>query len=88
MMIVHCFLVSKTSSEKIQSVLLLQSRQGEWFTINYNRKDPPFLSLGITPSHTDLLGSQCLLPEERRLSIPETGEKERNCLFKSYTDLE
>ena len=26
--------------------------------------------------------------KERRLSMPETGEKERNCLFKSYTDLE
>ena len=31
---------------------------------------------------------EMLPPEERRLSMPETGEKERNCLFKSYTDLE
>ena len=38
--------------------------------------------------HAHLLGSQCQPPEERRLSMPETGEKERNCLFKSYTNLE
>ena len=44
----------------------------------------PF-SLG-DPWH--LLGSPCLLPEEKRLSMPETGEKERNYLFKSYTGLE
>ena len=47
-------------------------------------KGPPFLSGG--PPH--LLGSPCPLPEERCLSMPETGEKERNYLFKSYTDLE
>ena len=35
-----------------------------------------------------LLGSPCPPPEERRLSMPDTGEKERNYLFKSYTDLE
>ena len=40
------------------------------------------------PSPTHLLGSKCPPPEERRLSMTETGEKERNCLFKSYTDLE
>ena len=56
--------------------------------INYYRKDPPFLFLEVPPIHTHLLGSKCLPPEERRLSMPETGEKERNYLFKSYTDLE
>ena len=61
---------------------------GGWFMINYYGKDSPFLSLEIPPPHTHLLGSQCLPPEERRLSMPETGEKERNSLFKSYTDLE
>ena len=35
-----------------------------------------------------LLGSPCPPPEDRHLSMPETGEKERNYLFKSYTDLE
>ena len=59
-----------------------------WFMINYYRKDSPFLSLEVPPPHTHLLGSQCPLPEEKRLSMPETGEKERNCLFKSYTNLE
>ena len=54
--------------------------------INYYRKDPPFLSLEVLPP-THLLGSKCPPPEERRLSMPETGEKERNYLFKSYTDL-
>ena len=32
----------------ISVVLLLQSRWG-WFTINYYRKDPPFLSLEVPP---------------------------------------
>ena len=59
-----------------------------WFTINYYRKDSPFLSLGVPSPHAHLLGSKCPPPEERRLSMPETGEKERNCLFKSYTNLE
>ena len=52
--------------------------------IYYYQKDPPF-SLGV---HPHLLGSLCQLPEERCLSMPEIGEKERNYLFKSYTDLE
>ena len=47
---------------------------------------PPFLSLEVPPA-THLLGSKCPPPEERRLLTPETGEKERNYLFKSYTDL-
>ena len=59
-----------------------------WFTINYYRKDSPFLSLEVPPPHAHLIGSQCPPPEERRLSMPETGEKERNYLFKSYTNLE
>ena len=45
---------------------------------------PPFV-LGVGP---DLLGLPSPSPEERHLSMPETGEKERNYLFKSYTDLE
>ena len=67
---------------------LLQSKGRRWFTINYYRKDSPFLSLEVPPPHAHLLGSKCPPPEERLLSMPETGEKERNCLFKSYTDLE
>ena len=47
-------------------------------------KGPSFRSGG--PPH--LLGLPCPQPEERHLSMPETGEKERNYLFKSYTDLE
>ena len=37
-------------------------------------KDPPFFSGGSSP----VLGLICLPPEGRRLSMPETGEKERN----------
>ena len=45
-------------------------------------KDPLF-PWGSSP----ILGSLCLLPEERYLSMPEIGEKERNYyLSKSYTD--
>ena len=68
-------------------VKLLQSKGRGWFMINYYRKDSPSVSGGSFP-HAHLLGSKCPPPEERRLSMPETGEKERNCLFKSYTDLE
>ena len=68
-------------------VALLQSSVVGWFTINYYRKDSPFLSLEGPPPHAHLLGSKGLPPEEGRLSIPETGEKERDCLFKSYTNL-
>ena len=53
---------------------------GEQYTIT---ERTPFLSGGLP-----LLLSPCRLPEERRLSMPETAEKERNYLFKSYTDLE
>ena len=48
---------------------------------------PLSVSGGSFP-HAHLLGSKCPPPEERHLSMPETGEKERNCLFKSYTSLE
>ena len=48
---------------------------------------PLSVSGGSFP-HAHLLGLQCPPPEEGRLSMPETGEKERNCLFKSYTNLE
>ena len=54
-------------------------------TIYYYRKVPPFSLWGFPPH---LLGSLCPLPKERCLLMPETGEKERNYLFKSYTDLE
>ena len=49
---------------------------------------PLSVSGGPPSPHTHLLGSKCPPPEERRLSMPETGEKEINYLFKSYTDLE
>ena len=52
------------------------------------QKGSPLSVSGSPPPHTHLLGSQCLLAEERRLSMPETGEKEMNYLLKSYTDLE
>ena len=72
----------------VYAPVMLQSRRRGWFTINYYRKDSPFLSLDVPSPHAHLLGSQCPPPDERRLSMPETGEKERNCLFKSYTNLE
>ena len=46
-------------------------------------KGPPFSPRVIPP-----LGSLCPPPEERHLSMPEIGKRERNYLFKSYTDLE
>ena len=57
------------------NMLLLQNRPGWgcWMI------DPPFFSEGSSP----VLGSLCLPPEERRLSVPEIGEKERSYyLFK------
>ena len=66
------------------ALLLLQNRPGGvGCTIYYNGEDPPFFSRGLPP-----LGSLYPPPEERCLSMPEIGEKERNYLFKSYTDLE
>ena len=71
-------------------VVLLQNRQGVGGAVHNILlwKGSPFLSLGVPPPPPHLLGLQCPPPEERRLSMPETGEKERNYLFKSYTDLE
>ena len=61
-------------------VVVSQNRPG-WGPNNI--KDPPFFSRGSFL----LLGSLCSLPGERHLSMPETGEMERNYyLFKSYTD--
>ena len=71
-----------------RAAVVLQSRGRGWFTINYYRKDSAFLSLEVPSPHAHLLGPQCPPPEERHLSMPETGEKESNCLFKSDTDLE
>ena len=65
--------------------MVLQNRPGAGGTIYYYRKDSLFLS-GVPP--TDLLGPPFLPPEERHLSVSQIGEKERNYLFKSYTDLE
>ena len=63
--------------------ILLQNRQGG---SQYTIMERTPLSLWGSPPY--LLGPPCPLPEERRLLMPETGEKERNYLFKSYTDLE
>ena len=60
-----------------------QSQGGEQYTIT--KRTPPF-ALGVLPH--PVLDSPFPLPGKRRLSMPETGEKERNYLFKSYTDLE
>ena len=61
-----------------------------WEVVHDNllQKGFPLSVSGGSFPHAHLLGSKCPPPEERRLSMPETGEKERNCLFKSYTDLE
>ena len=45
----------------------------------------PFSLSGGAPPHTHLLGSKCPPPEERRLSMPEIGEKERNYLKVTQT---
>ena len=55
---------------------------------NLLQKGFPLSVSGRSFPHAHLLGSKCPPPEERHLSMPETGEKEMNCLFKSYTDLE
>ena len=58
---------------------MLQNRRGR--AERYRR--PPFFLRGLLP----ILGLLCPPPEEKRLSMPEIGEKERNYyLFKSYTD--
>ena len=63
---------------------LLQNRWGVEVNDTLLLKGPLILLGG--PPH--LLGSPCPPLEEIHLSMPETGEKESNCLFKSYTELE
>ena len=46
---------------------------------------PLSVSGGSPPPHTHLLGSKCPPPEDRCLSMPETGEKERNYLKVTQT---
>ena len=65
---------------------VLQSRPGGGHDKLLQKGSP--LSVSGGPPNTHLLGLKCSPPEERHLSMPETGEKERNYLFKSYTDLE
>ena len=63
----------------------LQNRWGVVHDILLQKGSPLSLS-GGPPPHP--VGPHSPPPEERRLSMPETGEKERNYLFKSYTDSE
>ena len=70
-------------------VLQSKGRGGGWFLHDkLLQKGFPLSVSGGSFPHAHLLGSKCPPPEERRLSMPETGEKERNYLFKSYTNLE
>ena len=85
---INAFWNHQVCGHLLQRPSCYRARGERWFTINYYRKDSPFLSLEVPSPHAHLLGSKCPPPEERCLSMPETGEKERNCLFKSYTDLE
>ena len=61
---------------RVQAVLLqlLQNRHGAGEQYTITERTP--LSLWGSPPY--LLGSPCLPPEERHLSMPGTGEKERN----------
>ena len=52
--------------------------------IYYYQKGPPFFSRGSPPPTRFTLPT----PEERHFSMLEIGGKERDYLFKSYTDLE
>ena len=64
---------------------VLVTEQTGWEDNNVlSLKGLPLCLWGFPPH---LLGSQCPPLEERYLSMPETGEKERNYLFKSYTVL-
>ena len=65
-----------------------EQKQGWFLHDKLLQKGFPLSVSGGSFPHAHLLGSKCPPPEERRLSMPETGEKERNCLFKSYTNLE
>ena len=67
-------------------LIMLQSKGGVHNKLL--QTGPPLSVSGGSFPHAHLPGSKCPPAEERRLSMPETGEKERNCLFKSYTDLE
>ena len=69
-------------------VFVLQSRWGVVHDKLLQKGFPLSVSGGSPPTHAHLLVSKCPPPEEKRLSMPETGEKERNYLFKSYTNLE
>ena len=80
--------VSHRLREQLALTHIVTEQGRRWFMINYYRKDFPLSVSGGSFPHAHLLGSKCPPPEERRLSMPETGEKERNSLFKSYTDLE
>ena len=70
----------------ITSLEMLRSMRGAVHNKLLQKGFPLSLSGGSPHPHTHLLGSKCPPPEERHLSMPETGEKERNYLFKSYTD--
>ena len=65
---------TRTWERKLPESVTEQGGKG-WFTINNYRKDSPFLSLEVPPPPRP----------PARFAMPETGEKERNCLFKSYT---
>ena len=67
---------------------MIVTEQGWMVQDKLLQKGSPLSVSGGSSPHAHLLGSQCPPLEERRLSMPETGEKERTCLFKSYTDLE
>ena len=47
-------------------MVVLQSRQGGWFMINYYRKESPFLSLEVPHTHTHT---------PARFVMPATREK-------------
>ena len=58
---------------------MLQSKGGgEFLHDKLLQKGFPLSVSGGSLPHAHLLGSKCPPPEERRLSMPETGEKERN----------
>ena len=63
-----------------------EQRQGVVHDKLLQKGFPLSVSGGSFP-HAHLPGSKCPPPEERCLSMSESGEKERNCLFKSYTNL-
>ena len=80
----------KSSSPTLStpSVPVTEQRQGVVHDKLLQKGFPLSVSGGSSPSTPHLLGSKCPPPAERLLSMSETGEKEGNGLFKSYTDLE